>query len=312
MIDRRDNAIYFGYSTQSVLPGGEPDFEPAVAATDADGHLKWWSRLYHERVEKDGGGFHETSTPDQYVDDLEIDYGGDRLVVLARAHGNNVINLWSGDKVAAAPGASAFQNGFTGSNGNIHISWLGKLGLEGGTLHASTYLAEYVDGDTNFGEPFSAPHLAGWPNPNTGWPDVNTTRCQGDLAVDPGGNVYVTCVGRRTITTIGAYQEMLLPGAGSSTWNAFARVYTPDLDDLLYSTLLVGTWDPKDGAGGGNTELTGVSAIAGVGFVVVGQHAAEGGVAEGNPIPTAAIPPWGKDAPTGETAILGFIRTDAP
>lgn len=313
VIDRRDNTMYFGYSTQSVLPDDNPDFEPAVVATAADGGLLWWSRLYHERVEKDGGGYDQNSTPDQYVDDLDLDYGSDRLVVFARGHGNNVINYWPGDQIAAEPGASGFQNRFTGSNGNVHISWLGKLALADGTLHASTYVAEYVDGDTNFGEPFQSPHLAGWPDPNTGWPDVNTTRCNNsEIAVGPGGRIYLPCVGRRTITTIGAFQEMLLPGAGSSTWNAFARVYTPALDDLVYSTLLVGTWDPADGAGGGNTELFGVAPVGELGFVTVGVHGAENGVAKGNKVPTAAIPPWGQDAPAGETALLGFFRTDAP
>lgn len=312
VIDRRDNAMYFGYSTQSVLPDDNPDFEPAVVATHADGHLLWWSRLYHERIEKDGG-YYQNSTPDQYVDDLDIDYGSDRLVVLARAHGNNVINYWAGNKIAAEPDASGFQNSFTGSNGNIHISWLGKLALADGALHASTYVAEYVNGDTNYGEPFASPHLAGWPNPNSGWPDVNTTRCSNsEITVGPGGRVHVPCAGRRTITTRGAYQEMLLPGEGSSTWNAFARVYTPELDDLVYSTLLVGTWDPVDGAGGGNTELFSIAPVGELGFVTVGFHGADNGVAKGNKVPTAAIPPWGKDSPTGESALLGFFRTDGP
>jgi hypothetical protein len=47
-IDRRTNAMYIGFNTKSVLPGGLPDFEPAVMAMDADGALLWWSRLYHE------------------------------------------------------------------------------------------------------------------------------------------------------------------------------------------------------------------------------------------------------------------------
>ncbi len=45
-IDRRDNSFYFGYGTKSVLPSGDPDFEPAVIAMDSSGALKWWSRLY--------------------------------------------------------------------------------------------------------------------------------------------------------------------------------------------------------------------------------------------------------------------------
>lgn len=312
VIDRRSDTMYFGYSTQSVLPSNLPDFEPAVVAMDSEGYLLWWSRLYHERIEKDGGGFHQNSTPDQYVDDLEIDYTNDRLVVLARAHGNNVINFWSGDQIAAQPGASGFQNRFTGTSGNIHISWLGKLSLAEGTLHASTYVAEYVDGDNNYGAAFDDGLLAGWPNPNAGWPDLNTTRCHGDLAVDGAGHVLVTCVGRRTMTTSNAYQQMLKPGEGSSTWNAFARVYRPDLSGLVYSTLLVGTWDPENGAGGGNTELRGSVLIDGVGLYTVGAHTTdEEGMAKGNPVPVAEVPMWGQQAPDGETALVGYFSVDS-
>ncbi|MBK7084986.1 MAG: hypothetical protein IPH53_10085 [Flavobacteriales bacterium] len=123
--------MYIGFNTKSVLPGGEPDFEPAVMAMDADGALLWWSRLYHEVTP---GGDTVNSSPDQYIDALAIDYSqppaSGMLVVNARCHGNNVENLWEGSSIAANPGASGFQNQFTGTNGNIHISWLGKLKLE--------------------------------------------------------------------------------------------------------------------------------------------------------------------------------------
>ncbi len=312
VVDRRDDSMYFGYSTQSVLPGGNPDFEPAVVAMDKDGELLWWSRLYHERVEKEGGGFHQNSTPDQYVDDLEIDYAGDRLVVLARCHGNNVINLWSGNQVDAEPDATGFKNQFTGTNGNIHISWLGKLALAGGTLHASTYVAEYVNGETAFGDPFADGLLEGWPNPNGGWPDVNTTRCRGDLSVDSAGHVLVTCEGRRTMTTNNAYQQMLKPGEGNSVWNGFARIYSEDLSELIYSTILVGEWDPETQEGGGNTELTGSVLLDGLGFYTVGAHEAdERGVAKGNPVPTMSVPSWGGETPEGASGLLGYLAVDS-
>lgn len=142
-IDRRNNHMYIGFNMKSVLPGGEPDFEPAVMAMDADGELLWWSRLYHEVTPS---GATMNSSPDQYVDALAIDYSSPvssgELVVNARCHGNNVENLWEGDEIAANPDASGFQNRFTGNNGNIHISWLGKLTLADGTLMHSTYVAE--------------------------------------------------------------------------------------------------------------------------------------------------------------------------
>ncbi len=320
VIDRRSGDLYFGYSTQSVLPDGNPDFEPAVVAMRADGTLKWWSRLYHEQVEQrdntgavrtDASGqtlYHRTSTPDQYVDGLAIDYANDQLVVLARSHGNNVINLWRGDKIADNPGAAGFQNQFTGNNGNIHISWLGKLTLGAGALRHATYVAEYVDGNTNFGQAHPDPNLDGWPNPNGGWPAVNTTRCRGDLRVDAQGRVALLCTGRRSITTASAFQKMLKPGQGSSTWNQLVRLYAADLSAPLYSSILTGTWDAASGAGGGNTWLSSVVPVEG-GLVAVGWHEAdEQGVAKGNPIPIAAPPGWSVMAPQGESALWAHLR----
>lgn len=323
VIDRRDNHIYFGYSTQSRLPDGNPDFEPAVVAMDASGQLKWWSRLYHEQVEqRDGQGnvkvdaqgntlYHRNSTPDQYVDGLAIDHTNGQLVVLARAHGNNVINLWRGDTIAASPGAKSFQRQFTGNSGNIHISWLGKLALRDGTLRHATYIAEYPNTTDRLGAPLSEPNLDGWPDPNAGWPDVNTTRCRSELAVDLSGRVAVLCTGRRTITTAGAHQKMIKFDQGSSAWNQFVRVYAPELDTLTYSSLVVGQWDPETQQGGGNTWLGGVALVRD-GVVFVGhQERDEDGSPRGEPIPTAGVPSWGNDAPSaGEAAILGHFRLD--
>ena len=47
-IDRRNGNLYIGMNFKSVLPGGLPDYEPAVIAMDSSGMLNWWSRLYHE------------------------------------------------------------------------------------------------------------------------------------------------------------------------------------------------------------------------------------------------------------------------
>ncbi|MBK6829217.1 MAG: T9SS type A sorting domain-containing protein [Flavobacteriales bacterium] len=294
-IDRRTNAMYIGFNTKSVLPGGEPDFEPAVMAMDADGALLWWSRLYHEVTP---GGDTVNSSPDQYIDALAIDYSqppaSGMLVVNARCHGNNVENLWEGSSIAANPGASGFQNQFTGTNGNIHISWLGKLTLEDGTLMHSTYVAEYAEGTGSFGAPLADPNLDGWPNPNGGWPNVNTTYLgKNNLKVTADGSVLALGKGRRTITTANAYQKMVKPANGGlSTWNDFVRVYTPDLSNLKYSSLLVGQWDTLTQAGGDNVKLIG-SFKTKSGVIVVGRHTATG--AE---MPVSAVPAWGTSPST--------------
>ena len=309
-IDRRDNSIYLGLNVKTVLPGGEPDFEPAVVKFNSDGSLGWWSRLYHE-IQPDGDTV--TSSPDQYIDGIAIDYsqplGQSDVVVNARCHGNNVENFWEGNTIAATPGASGFQNRFTGSQGNIHISWLGKLAVSDGTLKRSTYVAEYVEGANNYGAPLADPNLASWPDPNAGWPDVNTTRlarCAVKATAD--GSVAIIAVGRRTITTANAYQQMPLPSTGlTGTWNSFVRVYEPDLSQPKYSSLVVGDWDTGDGSGGGNTDLYG-QWKTGQGVIAVGRHQEEGstGLAKGDPIPVSNVPAWGQASPENESGLIVF------
>ncbi len=304
-IDRRSGVMVFGTSTQSVLPGGNPDFEPAVIAMNPDGSLLWWNRLYEETD--------ANSSPDQYVDAVAIDHARDRVVVLARAHGNNVVNLWRGDQIASRPDARGFQNQFTGTRGNIHISWLGAFALASGELDASTYVAELAEGLSGGVNAFDDDHptLAGQPDPNSGWADLNTTRCRSRLHVDADGRPTIVCTGRRTITTANAYQQMEPVGGGAGTWNQFVRRYRADLSALDYSTLITGEWNRETGDGGGNTFLESALAVPG-GIVAVGRHEADetDGAAAGTAIPvTASNPAWTRDAPEGVTAIVAFLAT---
>lgn len=311
-IDRRNNHLYFGYSTQTRLPNGNPDFEPAIVAMDDRGTLKWWARGYREveRTAADGRGNQDAinSPPDQYIEGVSIDYASDRLVVNARCHGNGVINYWSGNELKHAPGASGFQNRFTGTAGNIHIHWLGKYGLDDGRIHAATYVAEFADSST--ADPFRDGKLAGWPNPNTKWPNVNTTRLRAELSTDSTGRVYVVGNGRRPFTTADAYVANLKPGEGVSAWSDFVRVYSPDLRTLDYSSLLRGKWDPQTGKPGGhNTTLLQVVPVR-KGLLVVGtvQRSDAGDAPD---VPTKNVPAWGSDRFQGATSgVVGMLRFD--
>lgn len=320
VIDRRNGDMYFGYNNMSKLPGGNPDFEPALVAMDKEGKLKWWSRLYHERVEqknkdgsikKDSSGkilYHTTSSPDQYVDGVAIDYKNNMLVVLARCHGNNVINFWSGNKVSANPNARGFQNQFTGTNGNIHISWLGKLSLPKGTLQHATYVAEFSADNVGHGKPMSSGLLKGWPSPNAGWPKLNTTRCQNELKVDHEGNVLVVCRGRRTFTTSNAYQQQYKPSEGLSGWSDFIRVYKADLSDLLYSSILRHTWDKSVDGGSNSITMTNLVPLQ-KGALVVGYHKLDSNNKPlGKAIPTKNTPAWCSKQPTQETGVIAQFK----
>jgi hypothetical protein len=304
-IDRRNNFMYIGFNAKSVLPSSLPDFEPAVMAMNNDGLLLWWSRIYHEVTPN---GDTTNSTPDQYIDALAIDYSqpvsSGVLVVSARCHGNNVENLWEGNTIAANANASGFQNQFTGTNGNIHISWLGKLQTADGTLLNSTYVAEYNNTTTGLGGPHSDPNLDNWPDPNAGWPNVNTTYLgKNMLKVTADGSVIVLGKGRRTITTANAYQKMIRQtGSGNSCWNDFVRQYTPTLSKPLYSSILVGQWDTVTQTGGDNVRLYGMFKTE-HGIIAVGKHT---GVA--NDMPVSGVPSWGANTFNNESAVVAYLR----
>jgi len=313
-VDRRNNALYFGFNVKTVLPVSNlPDFEPAVVAMDSNGLMQWWSRLYHE-IRPDGDTM--VSEPDQYVDGLAIDYSkpvnDGRLIVNARCHGNNVENLWEGNSISANPTATGFLNRFIGSNGNIHIGWLGKFKTVDGTILNSTYVAEYNEGTGSLGTPFSDVNMDKWPNPNSGWADLNTTRVRANsVKVATDGSVIITSSGRRTITTKNAHQRMVLPSNGGlSCWNQFVREYTSDLSRVTYSTLLVGAWDTLTQAGGGNTEVYNIFRTD-IGIVAVGKQTATAGVPNGNNIPVSNVPTWGSSTPKKESAILAYFKADS-
>jgi hypothetical protein len=312
VIDKRNNHVYLGMNFKSYANfedgTGSPDFEPAVIAFDDTGDMKWWSRLYHEITPE---GELRISLPDQYVDALAIDYANDFLVVGARTHGNNTENLWEGNEIMNNGNAHGFQNRFTGTQGDIHESWLGKLQLSTGDLFHSTYLAEMSEGTTTYGTPHADPNLDGWPDPNTGWPNLNTTRItKNNMKVSSSGDVCVLAVGRRTITTANAYQKMVKPYyGGKSCWNSFVRVYEDDFEVPKYSSLIVGEWDTLTEAGGGNTEMYGLYKTS-EGVICVGRHIATNGFANGNDIPVTNVPSWGAGSSSNESAILVYYKAD--
>lgn len=309
-IDRRNNHLYFGYSTQTRLPNGNPDFEPALVAMDDTGKLLWWARGYKE-VERPADNPKDNqdginSPPDQYVEAVAIDYKNDRLVALLRCHGNGVINFWQGDKLAANPGAKSFQKNFTGQNGNIHISWIGKYGLSDGKIYNATYMAEFTDGAKVKGNLGGL--LEGWPEPNAGWPDVNTTRAVEELSVLPDGSPLVVANGRRPFTTRNAQVQMLKPGEGSSAWSMFARTYAPDLSTITYSTILRGPWDPATGKNAGGEVKLLHAAAAGDKIVIVGTHKMPE-TGPGDELKSQNPPAWTTDKPSGpSSAVIAIVQ----
>lgn len=308
VIDRRDGTLFIGGNNKSSLPGGNPDFEPWVVAMDRDGALKWWSRLYPESK--------GVSTPDQYVDGLAVDYTvplkeSGALVVVARCHGNNVNNYWNGNSIQH-PGnpKRSFQQQFTGTHGNMHYSWIGRMATSDGTMLHASYLAEYGEGAKHGAKRFPEPLLDHWPHFLSGWPDLNTTKLRA-LAVDAKGRPVIAAQGRRVITTKNAFQPMPSPATDPGkvgVWSDFVRVYRQDLTTLDYSSLLAGAWDWSTGKEGSAVELAAVLPL-GDGILVVG-HAPLGksGAPEGRDMPTRNVPAWGRAKRTAEMGVLARLR----
>ncbi len=302
-IDRRNGRLFIGGNNKSKLPDGLPDFEPWVVAMEASGRLMWWQRLYAESK--------GVSTPDQYVDGIAVDYRmpadkGGAVVVLARAHGNNVNNFWTADGVVhAANPKTGYQKKFTGKNGNIHYQWIGRMTADKGEMLHATYAAEFTEGAKfNLKTRMKDPLLDHWPDINAGWPDFNTTRLRPVVALDATGAVHVVGTGRNTVTTRNAWQAFPSPldaGRGIGSWNDFVRVYQPDLTSLAYSSLLTGAWDRADGKGGGNVTLRGVCPVPG-GVIAVG-----GIKADGADLPTANAPAWGSANREGSGAVVALL-----
>ncbi len=92
--------------------------------------------------------------------------------------GNNVVNFWKGNEIKHPknPGGS-FQSFFTGSNGNIHYGWIGRLATTDGTMLHSTFVGEYSEGAKVGKKSWDDPNLDGWPRFDSAWPDINTTDC---------------------------------------------------------------------------------------------------------------------------------------
>jgi hypothetical protein len=223
-----------------------------------------------------------------------------------------VNNFWKGNEIKhpVNPG-HGFQNQFTGTHGNIHYQWIGRMTCKDGTMLNATYFAEYAEGAKfTAGNMFKNPLLDHWPSFSAGWPNVNTTRIKPhSLYVGEKGNVYLAAKGRRVITTSNAHQEMPSPTADKGSrgqWSDFVRVYTPGLTTLRYSSLLHGRWNWDTGKGGSAVNLSVVTPVKG-GLAVTGTAPADtdADAATGDPMPTANIPEWGKPKRTAtHTAVV--------
>jgi hypothetical protein len=241
VIDKRNNHMYIGYSTlckhpKSKLQGS--DVESIVLAMDHRGKTLWWNRL-HKEVPSEG------SSAAQEIDGLALDYANNQLYVAGASLDTCLYNFWRGDEIALNPGQNGVQNRFTGTNSSIRFAWLGKMNLSDGKMRAATYVGEYNNDIGQAGTTFSDPLLDGWPDPNTGNPNLDNTRILGINVSPDGGSVVIRGEGTRTITTKNAYQRMPKTADGLAPRNHFVRVYSADLDSIRYSTSMSLLYEPN-------------------------------------------------------------------
>jgi hypothetical protein len=310
VVNRLDGGLFVGMNFKSTW-SNIGDFEPAIIKYDSTGTMKWWNRLYPEI--NSNGDTNVYKSHDQYVDALAFDYFNNQITVVARVHGNSQMPYFKGNQLVNNPTTFGFQNNFTGNNGNIHLSYIAKLTNNLGLLKHSTYMAEFTENAVGLGAPFTTPSLAGWPNPNAGWPTLNNTDIsENSLKVSKTGMVSLVARGRKTITTNDAHQKMVKPSSsGLSCWNQFVRVYSSNLKYPLYSSLIVGKWDTLTQAGGDNTTIYNIFKTN-KGIVAVGKQMADNlGVPIGNTIPVANIPAWGNATPNKESGIFAYFLSDS-
>lgn len=314
-IDRRDGTLFIGGNNQSRLPDGNPDFEPWLTAMDASGELKWWTRLYPESK--------GTSTPDQYVDALAIDYSGTNaektLVVVARCHGNNVNNFWNGNQITESSdhtgsksGRKSFQPAFTGTQGNVHLLWIGRIRQSDGRMLAATFCGEYSEGGPYGDTPFAQENLSHWPDISSGWAKLNTTRLR-SMAVAADGSIVLAGTGRRVITTKNALLAMPSPMENpdaKGNWSDFLRVYEPDLSAVRYSTLISGIWDWNSGEGGSPVEIKSVLPSSDGSIYTIGNApvSKKTGKLAGNEMPVRNVPAWGQPARKAASGV--FVKVN--
>ncbi len=310
-IDRRNNNVYFGatmgisngawqysfYNNFPCINGALIDLESFVVAMNDSGKINWWARTYQTDA--------RISQAAQLIDKLAIDYKNDKLVVLGRTYDTAVNNFWEGNKLIANPGGHGFKNRYTGLFNETEYSWLGKFDLDTLSIRRSTYIAEYRSNYRTSDSLLGDPNLDGWADPNRANSNIGKTVCH-DMKVDTSGNVYVACYGERTITTIDAYQKMIKPDRDMSmdsvaSANNFVRIYNSDLNNIYYSSLITGEWDPLNGEGGNNTHINRLL-ISGRHLYAVGYHSGSG-----FDVATLNVPSWGDDQINSQSALFAKL-----
>ncbi len=201
-----------------------PAFDLLLARYRSDGKLLWSTNLYMP-----GDSVH---TPDQKAQDLHYDPNTGNLYVLAWQHGSNVYR---------------FKGDLVGDTGNLSIYWLGRVDVQTGDLRDGWYFHNI--------RPDSNGHFQDDGTP-TGWPALSGNYIS-RVRTDDEGRVYITGRGAtKTWTCENTHQSW--PG---DQWGRYGFLYvlTPELDRILYATLIRGTETDDDGEVIGGSSFDGLA-----------------------------------------------------
>lgn len=254
--DLKPEALAIQHDGQLLVCGtipfhmGFPDFDPFLLHFSAEGRLLWANCFLSGLL----------SEPDQKTQALAVDPISGDILVCYWQHGNNVQTL------LLAP--DGWLNRFTGTSGNIKITWLGRVEAKTGRLKASTYLYARKPEQRN---------------PN--WPDLNSVGVE-DMKVSLTQRVFL--VGSTTIN-LPTTSNAMIPWVGEGGVHPMLVVLEPGLHAPTYSTYL----SPGQG------DATHVAVLGGEVALIAGTHQTTG-----TPLPVrglenfdwlSAEPPAGQD-----------------
>jgi hypothetical protein len=206
---------------------GNPDFDPFLMSFSPEGKLRWTNCFLTGLL----------SEPDQKTQALEIDPTNGDILVCYWQHGNNQKTLLLDPH--------GWLNKFTGTNGNIKISWIGRVDADSGKLKNSTYIHSQM------------------PNPkNPRWPDLNSSGVSA-MRVDGNGRIYA---GGGTTISFPTTSNAFLPGVTEFGGHPMLVVLRPDLSAPHYSTYL----------SAGQGAVNHLAILPGGAALCAGKHSTEG------------------------------------
>lgn len=234
---------------------GFPDFDPFLISLTPDGRVRWVNTFLSGLL----------SEPDQQTLDIKIDPSNGDIIASYWQHGNNV------ETFLLDP--NGWITRFTGTRGNISITWIGRVEADSGKLKNSTYV-------------FSRS-----PNPaNPGWPDVNSATIS-EMQVNERGMIFAAF---GTTIAFPVTDNAFLPLVEEYGVHPALAVIKPDLSGPVYSTYL----------SSGQGLARHIELLEGNTAFLVGTHSTDG-----TPLDvTGPLPEYlSKEAPEGETGVFMAI-----